>query len=119
MRSIRAQLGEESDEPSRLRVNFVSVDSERDTPLRLQQYVEHFDPSFQGLTGSPEQIAAIAKQLNIAYVIEDHPAGAKTYNVDHFAGILLVNPQAKVHGIFLGPHDADAISADLDQLIRG
>jgi len=119
MRSIRDELIDDSNDSSELRINFVSVDPERDTPERLRQYVEHFDPAFQGITGDTEQLAKMARQLNIAYVVEEHPAEAKSYNVDHFAGILLINPDAKVHGIFTTPHDATSIAADLGQIIRG
>jgi len=39
-----------------LRVVFVSVDPQRDTPTVLGMYVHAFDPRFQGLTGAPAAI---------------------------------------------------------------
>ncbi len=119
MRGIRQQLGDELSADQLPRVTLVSVDPERDTPARLREYVEYFDPSFLGTTGTSEQIAQVARQLNIAYAIEAHEPGDLSYNVDHFAGILLINPQAQVHGIFTMPHDPAAIAADLRALISG
>ena len=46
-------------------VIFVSVDPERDSPERLNEYVRFFDPEFLGLTGTAEQLAALAKQIGL------------------------------------------------------
>ena len=51
-------LGPKAD---RLKVAFVSVDPERDTPEALKSYLASFDPRITGLTGSPEQVAAAVK----------------------------------------------------------
>lgn len=46
---------------------FVSLDPERDTPERLAEYVAAFDPKIVGLTGTPEQVAAVADQYRVYY----------------------------------------------------
>jgi len=46
---------------------FVSLDPERDTPERLAEYVMAFHPKIVGLTGTPEQIAAVAKEYRAFY----------------------------------------------------
>src|SRR3546814_9735130 len=46
---------------------FVSLDPERDTPERLAEYVAAFDPRIVGLTGTPEQIAAVAGEYRVFY----------------------------------------------------
>ncbi len=46
---------------------FVSLDPERDTPERLAEYVKAFHPKIIGLTGAPEQIAAVAKEYRAFY----------------------------------------------------
>ncbi|NIO41628.1 MAG: redoxin domain-containing protein, partial [Burkholderiales bacterium] len=50
---------------SRVQVLFVSVDPERDTPDVLRTYVTAFNDRFLGLTGSPEQIAEVAREFKI------------------------------------------------------
>src|ERR1700682_4375878 len=46
-----------------LRVLFVSVDPQRDTPPLLGLYVHAFDPAFLGLTGEPGAISALAANV--------------------------------------------------------
>jgi protein SCO1/2 len=46
---------------------FVTVDPERDTPKLLHDYLSSFDSHIRGLTGTPEQIAQIAKEYRIEY----------------------------------------------------
>ncbi|MDT9071348.1 SCO family protein, partial [Escherichia coli] len=50
---VLAALGPKADT---LKVAFVSVDPERDTPESLKTYLSSFDPRIVGLTGSPEQV---------------------------------------------------------------
>ena len=46
---------------------FVTIDPERDTPAVLKQFVGAFHPRMVGLTGSPEEIAKVAKEFAIFY----------------------------------------------------
>jgi protein SCO1/2 len=94
-------------------VIFVSVDPERDSPQRLKEYVSYFDPDFRAVTGSPEQLAALAKQIGVAYRIEPHDPGSEVYVVDHSASIMLTDPEGRLHGVFPAPHDAGSIGRDL------
>ena len=44
---------------------FITVDPARDTPSRLFSYLENFDTRIIGLTGSNDQIAAVAKAYRV------------------------------------------------------
>lgn len=101
-----------------LEILFVSVDPERDTPEKLKSYVEYFDPAFTGVTGPQAQLAPLTIQLGIAYRIEEHEPGSLQYNVDHSAGILLINPAGRLHGVFPAPHHSDRITAELAGVIN-
>jgi len=57
-------LGADGD---RLKVLFVSVDSERDTPAALAAYMTSFDPRIVALTGSPAEIAGAARAFEAFY----------------------------------------------------
>ncbi|HEU4381325.1 MAG TPA: SCO family protein [Hyphomicrobiaceae bacterium] len=59
-----AALGAEADQ---LRVVFVSVDFERDTPDALRAYLSSFDARIIGLSGSEAQLAEAAKGWNAHY----------------------------------------------------
>ena len=52
-----ASLGPDGD---RIKVLFISVDPERDTPAALKSYMASFDPRITALTGSPGEVAAVA-----------------------------------------------------------
>lgn len=96
-----------------LRTVFVSVDPERDTPAAIARYVGYFDPEFTGVTGDHAQLLPLTMQLGIIYRIEEHASGADAYGVDHSTGILLVNPEGRLHGAFSAPHDPGKIAADV------
>jgi protein SCO1/2 len=90
---------------------FVSVDPQRDTPDRLAEYVAYFDPDFMGVTGDPEQLRTLTRQLGILY-LKTPGDNEEDYLIDHSAGIILFDPQGKFHALFNVPHDADKIAGD-------
>jgi protein SCO1 len=76
------------DEADRDRVDvvFVTTDPARDTPDVLKRYLDHFDPSFVGLTGELDTIVDVAKPLGVGVTHGDKlPSGG--YDVTHGATI--------------------------------
>jgi protein SCO1/2 len=98
-------------------VVFISVDPERDTPEVLSRYVAHFNPEFTGVSGAPEQLAALSAQLGIGYQVEEHPPGAERYGVVHSSSVVLTDPAGRLRGAFTAPLDAAAMARDLATLI--
>lgn len=78
---------------------FVTVDPERDTPAVLAQYVALFDPRITGLTGTPEQIAQMARAYHVFYA-KVTPPGASTYTMDHSALLYLMGPDGGFRAVF-------------------
>jgi protein SCO1 len=95
---------------------FVSVDPERDKPAVLKQYVTAFHPKLTGLTGTPEQIAQMAKAYAIIYSKAGEP-GASEYLMDHSRLAYLFGPEGKP--IALVPHDGtpEQIAAELKRWV--
>jgi protein SCO1 len=79
------------EELERVRVLFVSVDPERDSVERLAEYSGYFHPEILGLTGTPEQIAEVAKLYGAAYRRTELADSAMGYVVDHSAYSHLVD----------------------------
>lgn len=102
-------LGEE-----KARIVFVSVDSERDSPEALSRYVGYFRPGTLGATGETEAIADLAKQLGAFYAKRPLSTG---YLVDHSGSTWLIDPEARLAGVFTPPLAPQAIAADLRTLI--
>ena len=100
-----------------VQVIFISVDPARDTPERLADYVANFDPSFIGITGSPEEIAAVATPLGIYYQAHEGTA-ATGYLVDHTATVMVLDRQGRLRLLLpFGTTGAQAAS-DLRALLR-
>jgi len=96
-------------------VVFVSVDPGRDDANKLKKYVEYFNKAFVGVSGRPDQIAALAGQLGAAY--EVHDGNKKSdYGIDHTGLLFVTNPNAEFAAILSPPHDADRIRSRLDLL---
>ena len=99
----------------RARIVFVSVDSERDSPETLSQYVRYFHPGTVGATGEREAVADLARQLGAFYSRRNLATG---YLVEHSGSVWLVDPEARLVGVFTPPLVAKAIAADLRKLIE-
>ncbi|HEY5719357.1 MAG TPA: SCO family protein [Gammaproteobacteria bacterium] len=93
---LRLALGRLGEHGERVRALFVSVDPERDGPEQLRAYVTPFGPRFLGLTGSAEELAAVARRFGAAYEIEPHAPGARDYEVAHSAFTYLIDAQGTV-----------------------
>ncbi len=74
---------------------FVSVDPERDTPEVLKDYVTNFHPSMVGLTGSVEQVAAMADAFYVTYYKVKNVDTAAEYLMDHTSIVYVMGRDGK------------------------
>jgi protein SCO1/2 len=86
------------DELARVAMIFVSVDPKRDTPARLKEYVNFFHPAIVGLTGAPEEIAAIAKRYGVFYAEQKVETAGDGYVVDHSADTYVISSAGQLVG---------------------
>ncbi|MFZ3034546.1 MAG: SCO family protein [Parvibaculum sp.] len=77
---------------ARVQPIFVTVDPERDTPEVLARYVKQFNPRLIGLTGSAQDIAAIAKEYRVYYEKVKDDSSSDDYSMDHSSIIYLMGP---------------------------
>jgi protein SCO1/2 len=83
------------EERAKVRLIMVSVDPERDTPLRLKEYAAYFHPEMIGVTGSTEEVAAVAKAFGAGYIRQ--PARSDgSYAVDHTTRTYVVAPDGRL-----------------------
>jgi len=106
-----AQIKPELEAAGDVQVVFVSVDPARDPVERLREYVGFFDPSFEGVTGSKEEIDGLTGELGVYYAVRapesDQPADAG-YLVDHASSLFLIDPEARLHALLDDPRDGAA-----------
>jgi len=89
-------LGELGSDAQRLKVLFISVDSERDTPDVLKAYLRSFHPGITALTSTPAQIAAAAALFDAFYAKIPGPDGTFTY--DHSIKVYLLDRAGRRSG---------------------
>lgn len=97
---------------------FITVDPERDTPAVLKQFVRAFHPKLIGLTGTPDQIAAVAKEFAIYYKKQAGTPGTPGYLVDHSRQAMLFDPQGKPLALIAQDKDADTVVSDIERWAR-
>jgi protein SCO1/2 len=100
------RLGPQAD---RVQPIFITVDPKRDTPSVVKQYAAAFSPRLVGLTGSPEQIAQVAKEYRVYFAEHRTGPGPGDYTMDHSSIIYLMGPDGK----FVAPIRADAPGAEM------
>ncbi|MCB8920781.1 MAG: SCO family protein [Ardenticatenaceae bacterium] len=111
---VMQELGKDADE---IQVIMVTVDPERDTPLQLADYVAHFDPSFIGLSGTEEQIAAAASDYGIFY--ERHEGTPATgYLIDHTARVFVIDKKGEYWLSFPFGMARDEMVSDLRNVLK-
>lgn len=88
---------------------FVTVDPERDTAEKMKNYVAMFHPSIIGLTGTPEQVAAMLKAYKI-YAAKVQDPKLTEYTMDHSTFIYLIGPDDRLLHIFKMKDTADYMS---------
>ena len=71
---------------------FISVDPRRDTPEVLKEWTDYVHPRMIGLTGTPEQIASVAKEYRTYYKVPENPSD-ELYIVDHMTQTYLMLPK--------------------------
>ncbi len=111
---VKKSLGADGD---RVQGIFVTVDPERDTPELLKAYVGNFDPSFVALRGSADQTKAVAREFKVFYMkVPGKTEG--TYTMDHTAGSYVIDTQGRLRLFVRYGAPADALAADLRQLLK-
>jgi protein SCO1 len=88
---------------SRIQPLFITVDPKRDTPAVIKQYAAAFGPKVEGLTGTPEEIAEVAKEYRVYYAEHRTGTGPNDYSMDHSSVLYLMGP----NGDFVAPVRAD------------
>jgi protein SCO1/2 len=99
---------------ARVQPIFITVDPKRDTPEVMKQYAASFSPKLLGLTGTPEQIAKVAKAYRVYYAEHRTGTGPNDYSMDHSSILYLMGP----NGQFIEPIPADETAATIASVIQ-
>ena len=96
---------------------FITIDPERDTAERLASYVQHFHPRMIGLTGSVDEITAVAKAYRVYFSKVKDESAEDEYLMNHSAFIYVMNEQGEYLTHFGHGTKPDAIVERLTKLL--
>jgi protein SCO1/2 len=115
LRQTRSLL---KDQAQDVQVVFITVDPDRDTPERIQDYVSAFDPSFLGLSGSLTDLEPIYQSYGVSREIDKTQNTAAGYLVIHSSRVYLVDPQGNLRLSYsFGASPVD-IAHDIQMLLK-
>lgn len=102
LEATRERLGAAADD---LQIVFISIDPERDTPQALKDYLssDGFPPGVVGLTGTPEQVAEVAKVYRAYF---EKVGTGEDYTMNHTLTVYLMGPDGRFRSALshdLGP----------------
>ncbi len=100
-----------------LQTVLVSIDPGRDTPAQMKRYLDTpaFPPKVIGLTGSPAQVAAMAKAYRVYYAKRGEDSG---YLMDHPAAIYLFDDQGRFDRLIDPTAGPNAVAEALTKAMR-
>ena len=101
----------------KVKVIFISVDPERDTPQVLGRYLSGFDSSYIGLTDKMENIEQVMKPFGAFAEKEEVADSAAQYLVSHTARLYLINPEQKLLLMYPFGFEPDDLQSDLSYLL--
>lgn len=96
---------------------FISVDARRDTPQVLRVYVTSFHPDIIGLTGTQDEVEAVARQYRMPVYVRS-PDENGSYVVDHGSKLYLVDAEGMLANVLQYEASPDKIASEIRDLLN-
>ena len=109
---VLRRLGRDAE---KVRVLFVTVDPDRDTLDRLKQFAQAFGPQVDGLRGSKNQIADVARRYRIGYSVKPAPE----YVVTHTSAVFVFDDKGHARLVTLDTNDTAGMAEDVKRVAEG
>ena len=107
----------DENDAKQVQVLFVTVDPERDTPERVQEYVDHFNSDFIGLSGTESELEKVWKDYGVFRETVEGTSAAG-YLVNHTARVTLIDQSGNLRLSYAFDTPVDSIVHDLKLLIK-
>jgi protein SCO1/2 len=92
-----------------VRFVWVTTDPERDSPARLREWLDGFDPAFVGLRGSEAELAKVERRYGVFHTKLPPESNAGTYLVNHTSRLFLIDQEGVVRYLFTPDQPPEAI----------
>ncbi|SMF15969.1 protein SCO1/2 [Tistlia consotensis] len=120
--NVAKVLDEMGEAAKQVRVLFVTVDPDRDTLTVLKDYTAAFGPQVDGLRGSPDQLAALARRYRVAYSVKPGKE-AGSFEVTHSPAVYVFDQKGKARllatSLDTAAPEIVGTAADLKRLAEG
>lgn len=111
LRRLEAEVRED------VQLLFVTTDPARDTPERMREYLDRFDPSFEGLTAPLPVIEQAAEELGVALSgTIDMPGGG--YEVGHGAQVIGFGAEHAGRIVWTQPTPVGSLREDITRMVQ-
>ena len=114
MAMANSNLSEEAS--SKVNFRMISVDPDRDTPEKMQEYAKAFNQSFTGITGDIEVIYKLATDLTLPFV-PVVGSDNSNYDMDHSMNLAVIDPNGNYFGFFKSPHTPAKMAEVLESIV--
>jgi protein SCO1/2 len=111
---IREELGPDADQVAFV---FITVDPERDSPEAIAAYMDRFDPSFIGLTGSPEELQKVWNGYGVGTPYRQEVESALGYVIAHSTRIWVIDQEGDLRITFPFEMSAADMTHDVQLLL--
>jgi protein SCO1 len=112
--AVKKKLGKAG---SDFQVVYVTVDPERDNAPRLKAYLEAFDPTFIGGTGTPQQLAEVRKAYGIVATRMPSQGDPSVYFIGHSSFIYLIDRDGGLRALSPFGRNVDDVVSDVKSLL--
>lgn len=114
---LKALKASDPDKAGKIVPIFITIDPERDTQQVVGEFAAAFSPDIIGLTGTPEQIAATAKDFKVFYQKGEAVEGGG-YLVDHSNVTYLFGPEGEPIATLPTDKGGEAVAAELARWVN-
>ena len=116
LRRAKEELGEDGED---LRVVFVTIDPEVDTPEKIEEYLAYFDPTFTGLYGTEAQIEAVRDAYEVRVLREDEGETIPGYGITHTTSMFVIDREGILKLRMHHDTDVEYLTRDLRYVLKG
>lgn len=97
-----------------VQILFVTVDPGRDSLPALREYARAFSPQIEGLRGTANQLADVARRYRVAYSVDPAPP----YTVMHSNAVFFFDKTGKARLVTTDTSNTAGIAADVKRLLE-
>jgi len=115
LKQVLDKMGEKANS---VEVVFVTVDPERDAPEKIRKYLDHFNSSFIGLSGSQAELEKVWSDYGVFREVVKEENTALGYIVNHTARVTLIDAAGNMRLSYGFQTPVDDIVHDLKLLLK-